>query len=50
MATTNDMLANKADTDNMAQWKARDDEHHGWDKDSKDNACQEVLHKELEAI
>jgi hypothetical protein len=31
-------------------WKLRNDEHHGWDKESHDIAKREVLHKEPEAI
>jgi hypothetical protein len=28
----------------------RNDEHHGWDKESRDKATCEVLHKELQAL
>jgi hypothetical protein len=31
-------------------WKLRNDERHGWDKESRNSARREVLHKELEAI
>jgi hypothetical protein len=31
-------------------WKLRNDERHGWDKESRDNARREVLHKELKEI
>jgi hypothetical protein len=28
-------------------WKTRNDEHHGWDAETKESARREVLHKEL---
>jgi exonuclease III len=31
-------------------WTTRNDERHGWDKESRDSARREVLHKELEEI
>jgi hypothetical protein len=31
-------------------WKTRNDERHGWDKESRDSARREVLHKELEEL
>jgi hypothetical protein len=31
-------------------WAIRNNEHHGWDKESHDSAKWEVLHKELENI
>jgi hypothetical protein len=34
----------------IALWKTRNDERHGWDKESRNSARREVLHKELEAI
>ncbi len=31
-------------------WKTCNDERHGWDKESRNSARREVLHKELEMI
>jgi hypothetical protein len=31
-------------------WKTRNDERHGWDKESRNSAQREVLHHELEEI
>jgi hypothetical protein len=31
-------------------WKLRNDERHGWDKESRDRSRREVLHKELEDL
>ncbi len=31
-------------------WKTRNDERHGWDKESRDSSRRKVLHKELQEI